>query len=96
MEGLSKRQKEVYDFIEQYHAKHDIAPSIDDIACGLGLGNSTIATYIENLKKKGYVTNISRRPRTLRIVKQAAQLRRFINEKLQRIHHISARLHRCH
>jgi len=72
MEGLSKRQQEVYDYINQYHADNGISPSLADIADGLGLSNSTIATYIENLRKKGRVTSIPNIPRSLRVIQGIA------------------------
>jgi SOS-response transcriptional repressor LexA len=68
MEGMSKRQQEVYDFIEQYHSKNGISPSMADIANGLGLANSTIATYIEALRKKKRVTSMVGVPRSLRVI----------------------------
>lgn len=68
MEGLSKRQKEVYDFIEKYRSQKGFSPSIANIAEGVGLKNSTIATYIEAMKKKGFVTNESHVPRSLLVV----------------------------
>jgi repressor LexA len=68
MTELSKRQQEVYDFINQYHAENGFSPSMADIADGLDLANSTIATYIDNLKKKGRVTSMPGVPRSLKVV----------------------------
>jgi len=68
MKGLPKQQQKVYDFIENYRKEYDISPSIIDIAEGLNLANSTIATYIDILKKKGYVTNMVGIPRSLKTV----------------------------
>jgi len=68
MEALSKRQQEVYDFINDYHVTNGIGPSLADIASGLNLANSTIATYVENLRKKKRVTSIPGVPRSLKVV----------------------------
>jgi SOS-response transcriptional repressor LexA len=68
MKSLSKRQQDVYNCIEQYHAKNGISPAMTDIAEELGLANSTIATYIENLRKKGRVTSLPGVPRSFKIV----------------------------
>jgi SOS-response transcriptional repressor LexA len=68
MEGLSPRQKEVYDCIQLYHDEHGISPSMADIANSLGLSNSTIATYIETLRKKKCVTSLPGIPRSLKVV----------------------------
>jgi len=71
MQGMSKQQRLVYEYMEKYYAEKGIRPSIQDIADGLGLGNSTVVTYIQVLKKKGYVTSRPRIPRSLIPIKQA-------------------------
>lgn len=68
MEGLSPRQQEVYDCIQSYHNENGISPSVADIADELGLANSTIATYIEALRKKKRVTSLAGVPRSLKVV----------------------------
>jgi SOS-response transcriptional repressor LexA len=72
MKELPKRQQEVYNFIEQYHAEHGISPSLYDIAEGLDLSNSTIVTYLKILKGKGRVTSMIGIHRSLRVVPAAA------------------------
>jgi SOS-response transcriptional repressor LexA len=72
MEVLSPQQQKVYDFIEAYHGENGISPSMADIAEGLGLANSTIATYVEVLRKKKRVTSMAGVPRSLRVVPEAA------------------------
>jgi repressor LexA len=73
MEGLSKRQQQVYDFIETYHTENGISPSVSDIAEGLGLANSTIGTYLEALRRKNRVTRMAGVPRSLKVVPAAAR-----------------------
>jgi SOS-response transcriptional repressor LexA len=65
---MSKRQKEVYNFISQYHKDNGICPAMSDIADGLALGNSTIVAHVRALKIKGLVTSIYRVPRSLKVV----------------------------
>ena len=72
MEGMSKRQKEVYEFIESYHKKNGISPAMADIAKGLGLAVSTVATYVDALRRKKRVTNMAGVPRSLRVVPETA------------------------
>ena len=67
MEGMSKQQQRVYDFIWQYREEHNYCASIEDVAGGLGLSNSTVATYVENLKAKGYITSEYGIPRSLAV-----------------------------
>jgi len=68
MEKLPSRQKEVYDFIARYFTENGFCPSLADIARGLNLHESTIATYVNILKEKGYVTSEYRVARSLRVV----------------------------
>jgi len=68
MEGLSPRQQEVYDYIWDYNEKKGMCPSIEDIANGLDLASTTIATYVDALIKKGVVTNEYGTPRSLQAV----------------------------
>ena len=65
---MSVRQKEVYDFISQYHNSEGICPSLTDIAKGLGLASTTVDAHVRALRVKGYVTNTYRVPRSLKIV----------------------------
>jgi repressor LexA len=53
---LTKRQKEILVYIEEYLQQHDYAPSYREIADGLGLSSpATISEHIESLKEKGYL-----------------------------------------
>ena len=68
MEGLSPRQQEVYDYIWQYNEQKGMCPSIQDVADGLGLASTTIATYVDTLKNKGYVISEYGTPRAIRAI----------------------------
>ena len=68
MESLSKRQKQVYEFIDQYHTKQGIAPTIAEVARGIGTAHSTAAIYIDALKHKGFATSLEGIPRSLKVV----------------------------
>jgi repressor LexA len=65
---LSNRQQEVYDFIKKYLAEKGFCPALSDIARGLNLHDSTVATYVNILKDKGWVTSEYRIARSLRVV----------------------------
>ena len=68
MEGMSPRQQEVYDFVWEYNEKRGMCPSIEDVAYGIGLASTTVATYVKALIDKGYVTNEYGTPRSLKVV----------------------------
>jgi repressor LexA len=74
MKEMSRRQKEVYDFIKDYHTQQGISPSVNDIAEGLGLAHTTITIYVDVLKKKGFVKNLVGIPRSLTVVEEPEQV----------------------
>jgi SOS-response transcriptional repressor LexA len=65
---LSQQQQKIYDFIGGYHRENGIAPTIVEIADSLGLARTTVKTYVDILKNKGYVAGKHGIPRSLRIV----------------------------
>lgn len=57
MQALTKKQKNVFDFISTYTSENGIAPTIDEIRKKLGLkAVSTIHEHLDSLKEKGYLT----------------------------------------
>ena len=63
---LTKRQKQVLDFLQKYKAKHEYAPSLEEIAKHLGLTSVSTAHYhIKTLEKLGYITKENNQARTI-------------------------------
>ncbi len=57
MQTLTRRQKQVYDYIVDFIEGNGYAPSYGEIASGLGLvSKSAIHAHVKNLEKKGYLT----------------------------------------
>jgi len=55
--GLTKKQKQVLDYITKFVDAFDYAPSYEEIAQGVGLSSpSTIYVHVVNLMNKGYLT----------------------------------------
>ncbi len=55
--GLTKKQKQVLDYISKFVHAFDYAPSYVEIAQGIGLSSpSTIYVHVVNLINKGYLT----------------------------------------
>jgi DNA-binding NarL/FixJ family response regulator len=51
--ALTRRQKQVYDFISGFVDKHGYSPSFEEIAEGLGLSSlATVHKHITNLEQK--------------------------------------------
>lgn len=68
MKYLTKRQKEILDFIQKYLQSHDYAPSYREIGDYFQLNSTaTICDHIENLKTKGYLTKEFNEARSLQL-----------------------------
>jgi repressor LexA len=66
MQPLTKRQKEILDFIARFTEEHGYAPSLDEIASHFRLSSaSTVHQHLLNLEEKGF---ISRQPGRSRAV----------------------------
>src|SRR3989344_5114623 len=65
---LTKRQKEVLDFVESYTTKKGYSPSFEEIRKRLKLASvSTIHFHISKLKEGGYLGNIENKARTISV-----------------------------
>ena len=55
--AITKRQRQVYDFISEFVQKNGYSPSFEEIGDGLGLSSlATVHKHITNLEKKGLLT----------------------------------------
>lgn len=66
---LTKRQKQIVDFIKNYTKKHSFAPSLEEIGKYFKRSIPTIHQHIEALEKKGYLNKFENRPRSIEIRK---------------------------
>lgn len=63
---ITKKQKQVFDFVKEYNVKHDYAPSLDDIKKKFKLASvSTAHYYIKKLKEAGWLNKERNRPRSV-------------------------------
>jgi len=68
MENLTKRQKEILAYIEEFIASHDYAPSYREIAEFFHLGSiATVADHLENLVEKGFLVKDPFEARSLQL-----------------------------
>ena len=57
MATLTKKQRQVLDFISRFIEEQGYSPSYAEIAAGLGLSSqSNVHIHVENLRQKGYLT----------------------------------------
>jgi len=64
--ALTRRQKQVYDFISEFVDKHGYSPSYEEIAEGLGLSSlATVHKHIGNLEQKQLLRRDYNRSRSM-------------------------------
>ncbi|MBL7198490.1 MAG: transcriptional repressor LexA [Candidatus Omnitrophica bacterium] len=67
---LTKRKKQVLNYVEKYITKHDYAPSLEEIKKHLHLSSVSTAHYhIQALQDKGYLRKECNQPRALSTIK---------------------------
>jgi repressor LexA len=73
MEGevvdLTKRQKEIFDFIRRYAAKTGYPPTVREIGKAVGLhSSSTVHAHLANLEKAGLLRRDPSKPRAIELL----------------------------
>lgn len=73
-EPLTKRQKEILDYVTQYIEVHGYAPSYREIAEAFKLGSvATVAEHVETLVAKGLLQKNENEARSLQLVKHTEE-----------------------
>ncbi len=66
MEIITKKQKQVFDFIHSYIAENGISPTMEEVRKKLKLrAVSTVHEHISSLKEKGYLSKLSHLARSI-------------------------------
>ena len=66
---LTKKQKEILDFVRDFSETHGYAPSFEEIADGFGYGSlATVHEHLENLRAKGYIRKAYNESRSISLV----------------------------
>jgi repressor LexA len=77
--ALTKRQKEVLDFLVSFETKHGYAPSFEEIGKGLKLTSlATVHKHITTLERKGFIRRGYNQSRSIEIL----QLPRSVKEQV--------------
>ncbi len=67
--ALTRRQRQVYDFIAAFVHSHGYSPSFEEIGDGLGLSSlATVHKHISNLEKKGLLRRDYNRSRSIDVL----------------------------
>jgi repressor LexA len=68
--ALTRRQKELYDFLLTFVDQHGYSPSFEEIAEGMGLNSlATVHKHITNLEQKGLLKRDYNRSRSIDLLK---------------------------
>jgi repressor LexA len=78
--AITRRQREVYDFISRFVSEHSYSPSYEEIKGGLQLSSlATVHKHITNLEKKGLLTRDYNRSRSIDLLPPKGRLKQSMN-----------------
>src|SRR5215208_8461594 len=71
---LTKRQKEIFDFISKYASKYGYPPTVREIGKAVGLhSSSTVHAHLANLEKVGLLRRDPTKPRAIELLVDKAK-----------------------
>jgi repressor LexA len=66
---LTKRQKELLDYLAAYIEQHGYAPTLEEIGRNFALGSlATVHKHLQNLERKGHIRRLPNRSRALEVM----------------------------
>ena len=69
--AITRRQKEVLDFLSTFTSRNGYSPSYEEIAAGLGLSSlATVHKHVTNLQTKGLLQRAHNRSRSIDVIPQ--------------------------
>jgi repressor LexA len=75
--AITKRQREIYDFIARFVAEHGYSPSFEEIGEGTNLSSlATVHKHISNLEKKGLLKRDYNRSRSIDVLAPRGALKK--------------------
>lgn len=78
--AITKRQRQVYDFIAEFVQRNNYTPSFQEIGNGLGLSSlATVHKHITNLQKKGLLTRDYNRSRSIDLLPPKGRLKQAMS-----------------
>jgi repressor LexA len=73
---LTKRQKELFDFVDGYLAQHGYAPTLEEIGTRFNLNSlATVHKHLTNLEQKGLIRRTWNHSRAIELVPQGSGCR---------------------
>ncbi len=78
--AITRRQRELYDFISDFVQKNGYSPSFDEIREGMGLNSlATVHKHVTNLEKKGLLTRDYNRSRSIDLLPPKGRLKQAMS-----------------
>lgn len=75
--AITRRQKQVYDYVEDFVQRNGYSPSFEEIGDGLGLTSlATVHKHITNLEKKGLVKRGHNKSRSIDVLPPKGSLKK--------------------
>ena len=75
--AITKRQREIYDFIARFVADHGYSPSFEEIGAGTDLSSlATVHKHVTNLERKGLLKRDYNRSRSIDVLPPRGALKR--------------------
>jgi repressor LexA len=72
--SLTKRQREIFDFVRRYGEEHGYPPTVRDIGKAIGLtSSSTVHAHLANLEKLGVLRRDPTKPRAIEVLVDKAK-----------------------
>ena len=79
--AITRRQRQVYDFIADFVEKHGYSPSFEEIGQGMKLSSlATVHKHVTNLEKKGLVKRQQNRSRSIDVLPVRGRVRTRFGE----------------
>lgn len=78
--AITRRQRQVYDFIAEFVQRNNFTPSFQEIGNGLGLSSlATVHKHITNLQKKGLLTRDYNRSRSIDLLPPKGRMKQAMS-----------------
>jgi repressor LexA len=75
--ALTKRQRQIYDYISDFVARNGYSPSFEEIGDGMGLSSlATVHKHVSNLEKKGLLKRDYNRSRSIDVLPPKGNLKK--------------------
>src|SRR5205823_11758396 len=73
---ITRRQRQIYDFISEFVQTHQYSPSYEEIKQGMGLNSlAKVHKHVTNLEKKGLLTRDYNRSRSIDLLQPKGRLK---------------------